>query len=1198
MIPLTLNEVPNLQARLDTGATFSFISLNLWRQIFKTTGIPGGETECVILGDGRYMFTQGVVELKVTIGKFTTPVLFRIAQTLVGDVILGQDFLRQTGCIINLAKDSLNFSTDSSSSIPFLNTTINPEVQEPVPIQNLNISPNLTVEQRLKLEQLLNKYSKVFSDKKGRTSLAMQEIHTTTEKPITCAPRKTSPATKAEISRQIDELLADGTISYSLSPWSSAVHLVDKPDGSKRFCVDYRELNKITLPDEYPIPPIESTLNELTGSKFITTLDLAQGFFQLELSPLARKKSAFICHRGKFEFNVLPMGLKNAPRNFQRLIELIFKEKEGKSLATYLDDLCVGTSDFDSHMQSLEYVLSKLQEHNLTLKKKKCFFLMQEAKILGYTLNSEGLSADEEKVKAILDYPQPKNLKQLQSFLGLAGFNQKFIPNFSTIAAPLHHLKRKNVKFVWGPDQQNSFKQIQEAMANIASLNLYDPKLPCLVTTDASGHGIGCMISQVSEGVEKPICYASRLLNPAEKNYSTIERETLAIYWAIHKYKHYLDGTKFQVKTDHRPLVWLFKQNTNSRLLRWALFLQSFDFTVIYKPGSENRVADALSRQPVNVSPEITAQSETIPKTHLNSSIDFKTTVQSPPTGILSILEIPGSPFPQITLANIKEIQLTDPDCISIKDNLTDLNSKDSSIYLMKENGILYRKPNGKLTEKIYLPVKLHKSILDTVHLSPCSGHMGQEKTLSLIKDRYYWPTMRKDVFNYVRTCDICQKYKARNKKVPGFLQSIPFTSLKPGEMIGIDLQGPFPVSKRNNRFLCVITDYATREVELFPLKSSLAKHVVNCLLQYVSRHGSPVKVVSDHGPQLISKVYVEFCKACGMTPSYSSFYHPQSNLTERMNRIIKEHIAMFLGNCHREWDSLLEFIQLAINSSKSETTGHSAFYLNKGLEPRLPWDHIDPTLPVPQTPYVQNIIADRDYVHERVTKAQARQAKYYNRRRTDETLVEGSLVLRLSHKKSNAQIGVSKKLFSKWEGPFKIVNCLSNLNYLLCHPDSNTLQGVWHISQLKPFFPKAGTTAQITTAASLDDSPIEIRNSPSVSTADIVNIEHVNPEPSGSNPVHISNNLHLPFKLGWFREVVTRKAKNSQSDKKVDIYYYSPRPQLKQFRSNTEIQRNLNSDILEPKHFSWKLHPIYHSPQEIIREAGEPGIRKLYSKV
>lgn len=244
MIPLTLNEVPNLQARLDTGATFSFISLNLWRQIFKTTGIPGGETECVILGDGRYMFTQGVVELKVTIGKFTTPVLFRIAQTLVGDVILGQDFLRQTGCIINLAKDSLNFSADSSSSIPFLNTTINPEVQEPVPIQNLNISPNLTVEQRLKLEQLLNKYSKVFSDKKGRTSLAMQEIHTTTEKPITCAHRKTSPATKAEISRQIDELLADGTISYSLSPWSSAVHLVDKPDGSKRFCEITESLTK------------------------------------------------------------------------------------------------------------------------------------------------------------------------------------------------------------------------------------------------------------------------------------------------------------------------------------------------------------------------------------------------------------------------------------------------------------------------------------------------------------------------------------------------------------------------------------------------------------------------------------------------------------------------------------------------------------------------------------------------------------------------------------------------------------------------------------------------------------------------------------------------------------------------------------------------------------------------------------------
>lgn len=1176
-----------------------------------------------MLGDGRSFYTSGVSEISMNFGSFSArPFLFRIAQTLIGDVILGQDFLREMGCIIDLTSNLLSFSDSTVPPLPFV---VNREESESIAdfsLDDFTIGTHLTNDQKDRLHSLLNKYKGIFSNKLGRTSLVMQEIRVTSDQPVNCAIRKTSPSVRAEVSRQIDEMLQANIISPSISPFSAPAHLVLKKDGSYRFVVDYRQLNKITISDPYPLPTIDDTLAQIKGSKFISILDLKSGFWQQEIHPDSREKTAFVCSRGKFEYNTCPMGLKNSPRAFSRLMDIIFKDRENRGVCNYLDDLIVGTDSFDEHLDSLEYVFSKLLEHNLTLKRKKISLAVREARVLGFTLNEKGIQIDEEKLEAIKNYPRPRNLKDTLSFLGLASWHSKFIFNFSVLAKPLHELKKKQVKFFWGPRQEDSFLAIKKALLESTALNLYSQDYPCILTTDASQYGLGVVFSQFANGQERPVAYASRLLDPAEMNYSTIEREMLAIYYGIKRFSHYLQGVPFEIRTDHRPLTWLNSHlSPNARLTRWALFLQSFEFKIIYKEGKSNLAADSLSRYPCLrtdfVDKDITARPNIKPTvnfdivpTSLSSNInDSSCEGASSPSGVLNILEIPGAPFEQFSLDQIKNLQVTDPECILIKANLVNSTSRDFKNYYMNSNGVLYRKPNLRFGEKIFLPGSLRPNILKLYHDHPASGHRGRDKTLQQICSKFYWPTCRADVFRYVKTCSVCQKYKCRNTKTAGLLKSIPI-DMKPGEMVSIDLMGPFPMSSARNRFLCAIVDYATRSCELFPLKSSLAKNITKCLVQYVGRNGTPKHILSDRGPQFISQIYKQFCTACYIKPKYTSPYHPQTDLTERINRTIKQHIAMYVGNAHREWDGFLDFIQLAINSQINETLGYSPFFLLRGVDPSLPWERLDlevADLPVAtrEIPlYIQEVIKARDFVKEHSAKAQQKQAQYYNKRHTDFTFQKGDLVIRETHKLSNASVGVTKKLFPRFEGPFVITDCINNLNFALMHPTTKRREGIWHISHLKPFHERKEETAGLANETLPEDNPGTAANigvnSPDVAQTSGSRSEQNPGQADEDEPVAVSTAtvppLHLPFKLGWFREVVVRKQTNRNSKNLSDVYYYSPTPSLKKFRSIHEIERGLVSDILSVRNFCFKPVAIFHEPHELIRSAWEPSVKQLHS--
>uniref|UniRef100_A0ABD2XP31 Reverse transcriptase domain-containing protein n=1 Tax=Trichogramma kaykai TaxID=54128 RepID=A0ABD2XP31_9HYME len=393
-------------------------------------------------------------------------------------------------------------------------------------------------------------------------------------------------------------MLADGVIERSASAWSSAPVIVKKADGSNRFCIDYRDLNKVTKKDAYPVPNIDHILDKLRRARYITTIDLKSAYFQIKMEESSKKFTAFaIPGSGLYQFLRLPYGLCNAPASFQRLIDALFGPEFEPHVFGYLDDIIIVTESFDEHMKWLEIVLTKLRDAGLTVNRKKCDFCCSRVKYLGYVLDSNGLRVDSEKVQPVLRYPAPTNVKELRRFLGMVGWYARFIPNDSDLKKPLLELLHKDAEWRWTREHQSAFEALKRAITEAPVLARPDFSKPFVVQCDASDVAIGGVLTQVHEDGEHPIVYVSRVLTPAERNYNTSEKECLALLWAIKKLRPYLEGYRFVAITDHSALQYLrnLKEPTG-RLARWALEMQQWDFEVVHRKGKYNELPDALSR--------------------------------------------------------------------------------------------------------------------------------------------------------------------------------------------------------------------------------------------------------------------------------------------------------------------------------------------------------------------------------------------------------------------------------------------------------------------------------------------------------------------------------------------------------------------------------------------------------------------------
>ncbi|UYV81331.1 hypothetical protein LAZ67_20000799, partial [Cordylochernes scorpioides] len=545
-----------------------------------------------------------------------------------------------------------------------------------------------------------------------------------------------------------------------------------------------------------------------------------------------------------------------------------------------------------------------IQQAGLCINHEKCRFGSREIKVLGHLVTESGIRPDPDKIEAITNFPTPKTTTEVRSFMGLCSYYRRFVKDFANKAKPLHDLLRNNVKFFWSNEQEQSFQILKSALTTDPVLGHFKEDAETLVHTDASGYGVGAVLTQLVEGKEKPIAYASRTLNAAERNYSTTERECLAVVWAIYKFRPYLFGKHFTVVSDHHSLCWLANvKDPSGRLARWALRLQEFDISIVYKNGKRHQDADCLSRSPLPQSNE-----DNIPE-----------------------------------LSSITDIRKEQRSDVQTKKIIQEIDSKSESGYKIID-GILYRKnydPMGK-PWLLVVPKQMRVDILREAHDAPMAGHLGFAKTYDRVRRKYFWPGLHRSVRQYVAHCRECQRRKGSTERPPGQLVPIPPVS-RPFEKIGIDLLGRFPTSNDGNKWTVVATDYLTRYAMTKAIPNGSSEEVGKFIVEdVILKHGAPRELISDRGRTFISHTIRDINNLCGTAHCFTSAYHPQTNgLTERLNKTLGDMLSMYVDVDQRNWDSVLPYITFAYNTAKQETTGFSPFYLVHGRDVETPLDTI-----------------------------------------------------------------------------------------------------------------------------------------------------------------------------------------------------------------------------------------------------------------
>ena len=463
------------------------------------------------------------------------------------------------------------------------------------------VGDRLSEAQRGQLEELLTEFGDVMSNNPGRTTVVEHQVTTTGTRPVRLSPYRLPHAYRDLVHKEVQEMLDAGIIEPSSSEWVSPIVLVNKKDGTLRLCIDYRRLNAESQMDAYPMPRIDDLIDRLGKAKFITTLDLTRGYWQVPMASTSRHLTAFTTPFGLFQFKVMPFGLQGAPATFQRLMDRVLKGLESYVVA-YIDDLVIHSRTWGEHLAQVRSVLQRLREAGLTAKPSKCQFGMAQCVYLGHIVDNGMVQPERSKLQGVEAFSTPKTKKEVRCFLGLTGYYRKFIPDYASIAASLTDLTRKTSpnQVVWNERCEASFKRLKDLLCSAPVLQSPDFERDFVLQTDASDVGVGAVLSQVDDtGADHPVAYFSRKLLPREQKYSTIEKECLAIKLATQAFRLYLLGKPFIVQTDHQALEWLdrLKEN-NAKLSRWSIALQPFKFQVRHRPGKDNSNADSLSRLP------------------------------------------------------------------------------------------------------------------------------------------------------------------------------------------------------------------------------------------------------------------------------------------------------------------------------------------------------------------------------------------------------------------------------------------------------------------------------------------------------------------------------------------------------------------------------------------------------------------------
>ena len=806
---------------------------------------------------------------------------------------------------------------------------------------------------------------------------------------------------RESLEKYISEGLATGIIRPSTSPLAAGFFFVKKKDGSLRPCIDYRQLNDITVKDKYPLPLISSTFQPLAGSTIFSKLDLRNAYHLVRIKEGDEWKTAFNTPVGHFEYLVVPFGLTNAPAVFQRLVNDVLRDMINNFVVVYLDDILIFSRNREEHIEHVRRVLTRLLENRLFVKAEKCEFHTQSVEFLGHVIKRGQVETDPRKIEAVRDWAVPSSRNQLQRFLGFANYYRRFVKNYSMIVNPLTRLTSPKEPYVWSEETERAFSEIKTALTTAPVLVHPDINKPFIVEVDASDVGIGAVLSQRVDkgGARHPCAFFSRKLSPAERNYAVGDKELLAMHAALSEWRHWLEGARhpFIVWTDHKNLQSIRSvKRVSARQARWAGFFARFSFTISYFPGSMNTVADALSRC---------------------------ASVSSAPKG----RDVPVLPDSMIVGAVewevVDEVRRALKNCVA---------------------------PNDAPSDKLFVPEQLRSRVLQWGHSSRLACHPGVSKTSSFIKRSFWWPGMTRDIYSFVSACPTCSRGKSSHSKPDGLLQPLPVPD-RPWACIAIDFISGLPTS-HNKTVILTIVDRFSKQVHLVPLsKLPSAMVTARLLIQHVVRlHGLPKEILSDRGPQFISAIWHTVWKELGVKAQLTSGYHPQSNgQCERANQSVESCLRCLCHERPTRWVEELPWIELAMNSMVN-ATGLSAFEAAIGYQPPL----VPEQEPAADSPSPRGFVQRARRVWRRVkaamVKANLTSKRFADRKRKPPPNYRVGQQVWLCSKDVNLYIK-SKKLAPKFIGPFPIERVINPVTVRLKLPSHMRVNPVFHVGQVKP---------------------------------------------------------------------------------------------------------------------------------------------------
>lgn len=1016
------------KALVDSGSARCFMSLQLFNALKASRLILQVEPSNLLCWTASRSPLPVVhqVKVKLKIEHFSWVWSFLVTKDLVVPIILGADFIRHTGLILDLGRSQCYFRFSRQILIPFADALTEGAAvvnQETTDLLESDPLGHLIPTEAEAIKRLCDRFPEVLTPKLGVTHLLEYEIRLTDNRPVRSHPYKLAPP-KMEILREmVKDLLDKGVIEPSRSSYASPAFLVPKSNGKSRMVIDYRKLNSQIEIESVPIPDLHSAFDWFSKSKVFSIFDLNQAYHQVPLKPESRPLTAFCVPWNLYQFKRVPMGLAVGAQTLTRLLDSIFHDVKFRYVFNYLDDLLVYSESFEEHLEHLEEVMTRLRRAGLTVNPEKVSFARSEISFLGHLVSSKGVCIDPARTQAIREFPPPRDAKGIARFVGMVNFYRRFIPNIAEVAAPLNALRRKGAKFAWGEAQQTAFDVLKEAIMQPPVLAMPDFDRKFVLQTDASSLAVAAVLSQEVDGIRQPIAYASRTLTPCEKKSSSVyELECLAVVFGVNKFRRFLEHKEFLLETDNQALSWLLAHPRQlGKIGRWVVQIAALKFTVQHVRGTQNIIADTLSR--MYPSPDEKVEE-----------------AESACAGVL--FEFP------LAHADFRSHQLQDPELSPI---MAELERGEAHPPYSLSKGALCCRARLRGKPKLVLPNFLVPMVFEYFHSSPVGGHLGIHKTIAKIRESFIWKGMDRDIATRVRSCRTCSLSKPAQNTHLGFLASE--VAERPLEKVFIDYVGPLPRSKSGKKFLLVCVDAFSKFCWLFPMRSATAQATVDLLRTNLFQHfGIPATIVSDNGTQFTSHLFKRMCFGHGIRHVTTSPYYPQPSHAERFNRNLRSALIAFHAENQTTWDQELPWLQFAFNTAPHESHKAVPFEVMLGFKPNDPLANIWKIGDLLPPPGVTDVKATWQAARRNLIRARELVGRKYNKGRKPNPFQVGDLVFCKAHPASSAVDKRAAKLSYRWTGPHRIVRFLTPVTARLVDPQTGKIFGRAHVSHLKPY--------------------------------------------------------------------------------------------------------------------------------------------------